>query len=150
MQRFEVSDEDWSGNARLDHAVVMLPLQVRGDIGIYSADATDVIKELTADGVDAAYLHDRQHRQWRILKGDVPYDLAIGFAGSLMATATWVALANVLRRLFQPGRQMRARVLKQQQRPDGSVDSTWFAFEGDAETFVGALTTLTEQGGKDV
>ena len=50
---------------------VILPLEVQGEVGVYSEAELTLKKDLTEAGIDADYLHDPQHRRWLGLHGPV-------------------------------------------------------------------------------
>ncbi|SRR6266851_2497253 len=64
-----------------DHDVIILPEALDGDAGIYRDELSSLAKEMRIAGLDAAYLHDQDHRTWSGRRGDpilVPILLAIG------------------------------------------------------------------------
>jgi hypothetical protein len=133
-------------DTRLDHAVVVLPSQLNGDVGIYSGQTTGLVKQLRTAGVDAAFLHDSQHKQWDVRMGDVPTELVIAFVGGLLSAATWAAVQTVLQNFVGSRSEVHARVVSQRQEPDGSVQNTWFAYRGDKDGFLTALSAMDLSG----
>ncbi len=123
----------------LSHDVVVLPSELDNDNGIYAESVSSLVKQLRRSGIDASYLHDAEHRRWRLRKSaDLPTELFIGVA----ASAVWSIIAAGFRKFLRPGTQVRAIVLRQQQDPNGSTRSTWFSYNGDADGFVQALRDI--------
>lgn len=127
---------------RLDHAVVVLPSRLNGDVGIYSGQTTGLVKQLRAAGVDAAFLHDSQHKQWDVRMGDVPIELVIAVVGGLLTNATWAAAQAVVQKFIGSSSEVHARVVRQRQDPDGAVENIWLAYSGPKDGFLTALSKM--------
>jgi hypothetical protein len=89
----------------LSSGVTVMPVQRNGDIGVYSNESTDLVKELRAAGVDASFLDPAEHREWRILmSADVVQAFVIAFLAGIASTAAWVAVGALLRDVSGTGR----------------------------------------------
>ena len=128
--------------AELPHDVVVLPLKIEGEVGTYPGHASQVAKDLRAGGIDAAFLHDSEHRQWRVLMGDLPMEIVIGIGTGIASAASWAALVAAFRQVFPPNSQVNARVFRQRRDADGTVRSAWLEYEGEVDGFLTALPQI--------
>ncbi len=65
----EVTAEWIEALDELPHDVVVLPEAIDDDTAVYRDELITFAKELRAEGVDAGYLHDAEHRTWSGRKG---------------------------------------------------------------------------------
>jgi hypothetical protein len=129
----------------LEHEVVFLPQEVEGDVGVYRDEQLTIVKELKAQGVDAAYLHDADHREWLSLKGaDVVVPLVVQFGISFLASGAWEIFAGLLLARF---RRSRLWVKMGRTVDKGSgAETEWFEATGDADSVTNALRIFAKGG----
>lgn len=126
-----------------EHDVVLLPQEIDGDIGIYRDEQTMVVKELRAQGVDAAFLHDSEHRHWLALKGsDIVIPLIVQFGVSFLASGSWELVANLLRGRF--GKATLAVKFGRTRELESGTETEWFEAEGDGDAVAEALRILAK------
>jgi len=134
---FQPADPPDLTDARLDHAVVILPQRMEGEEGVYRDEQLTLAKELRGEGVDADYAQDADHRLWHGLKGgDVLIQVTLGLGTSIVGSAVVGVVAAVLRRKFG-GRRLHLKVGRIS--ASGAVDAQWFEAEGDADDVLNAL-----------
>lgn len=134
----------------IEHDLVILPERIDGDIGIYRDELLTFVKALRAEGVDAAFLHDSEHREWLALMGDVPTSMLIGVASSFIGSAAWYAFLKLTG--AGPGSK-KVRIKFGRYNQDGAE---WFEGKGDAdgvnralEQFAGSKETDASEDGDD-
>lgn len=64
------------------HEVVILPVRIEGEQGVYRDAVLILKKQLAERGIDAAYMHDADHQLWEGMKGS-----ASSFRSSSASTA---------------------------------------------------------------
>ena len=114
------------------HDVVILPIRVQDDVGIYPDEVLTLKKQLRAQGVDADFLHDSDHRRWLGLKGEVVATIILGFVTS----GGVAAVQSMLTQRFA-GRRLRLRAARRRN-ADGSVVE-WFEADGSGDDVARAL-----------
>jgi hypothetical protein len=121
--------------------VVFFPERTEGEVGVYSDDLKAIVKQLRAEGVEAGYLHEAEHREWVGRRGVpllVPF--VIGIASSFIGTAAWVAFARILKGTFG---QQRLSVRYGKLNDDRSgIDGELFQAEGNADDVIKAIEKL--------
>jgi hypothetical protein len=81
-----------------DADLVVLPGRFEGDRGVYSDQLVSTVKNLRADGINARWYHDADHRLWSgersalVTLGVIPFIVGIG------SSAGWAGLARLLNR----------------------------------------------------
>jgi len=130
------------GSGPLPHDVVILPSCVDGDTGSYCSALVGLLGQLRADGMDAGYWHDGEHRRVRMGVDSVVLELAIGFGAAVAGGAAWEAIKAALEKATGTHTQVRVTVLRQRRGPDGVVSNDWFEFRGDPEWFITALSKV--------
>lgn len=113
----------------VDGEIVLLPAALDGDFGIYPNEDSTLAKELRAAGVAARYLHDPEHRQWQVLMGEVPVDLAVGVASSVIGSGLWDTFLAFLETKF-PSNDVHLRFVRQRRMPNGERTSTTLEVSG--------------------
>jgi len=126
----------------LRHDVVILPFKIDEGNGLYPGRLVHWAKDLRAEGLDAAYLDDPDHRRWNVLMGDLPSELAIGIGIGIAGNAAWAALVAAFRRVVPAKSQVAARVVRERRSGTGRVDRSWFEYKGDVEGFLEALPQI--------
>ena len=106
--------------------IIVLPLRVEIGFGIYDSSLIYLVKELRAEGVDAAFFHQSSQRQWQQLRGDVPVEVVLGIGCSVAGSAIWAILRRVFGRILGPDRaqNIRIKVLVERGDGDGSFERT--------------------------
>src|SRR5438270_1911579 len=130
---------------KLPNDIVILPLSIDDGNGLYPGRLVHLAKQLRAEGMDAAYLDDADHRRWNVLMGDLPTVIALGIGTSVLGSAAWAALVAGFRRVFPAKGKVSARVVRQRlDVVDGTVTNTWFEYEGEMEGFLQALPKIDD------
>lgn len=132
--------------APLKHDIVILPIGNDAGRGIYDPASSDVFKELRAAGVDVGYLHEGTARVWRVLKGDVPYDFAIGIASSVIGGVVLSAVQAAVAKIIEPAHAVRARLVRERKAADGGIAVQELHYEGPVEGFLEALSHVDDDG----
>jgi hypothetical protein len=128
-------------------AIVILPEEERGDVGVYSDSYLMIAKELRAQGVDISYKHDYAHRLWRGRKGlGIVTPLEIEVALAVIPSSFFFALQQLLDRRGSKD-SVKVRVVHVTGRTPSSADV--FEAEGSPAEVVEALRTF-EEGRGDV
>ncbi len=120
----------------------MLPSEETEGVGIYSLNSADLLKELKAAGVDAAFLHEPDQRRWRVLHGEVPVEFIMGVASSLVASGIWDIVKVRFRGLFDRNQELRCRIVTQHKTAGGEIHNSWLEYEGPLEGFLEVLPTV--------
>jgi hypothetical protein len=108
--------------------VVLLPSRLEGDHGVYPEALTGVVKALRADGVDAHWSHDADHRVWTGERSVVLDLVAIPFVVGIASSAGWAGLVRLLTR------RKGIVKLKVGYRKHPSVgEERWIELEGEAK-----------------
>ena len=123
-----------------ESAIVVLPVLVEGDLGVYSNEVSTLAKELRAAGVASDYLHDADHRQWRINMGEVPVDLVVGVASAIIGSGLWDAFVAFLTTRY-PRNEVRLRIVRQRRRPNGDRTNTTVEISGSGRQLRKLLET---------
>jgi hypothetical protein len=76
--------------------IVLLPTRLEGDHGVYPEALMGVVKALRADGVDAHWSHDPDHRVWSGERSVVLELVAIPFLVGIASSAGWAGLVRLL------------------------------------------------------
>lgn len=80
---------------RSEASVVVLPLKEVGGIGIYPLDTLTLVKRLRSTGVDAAYLHDSEHRRFVVRNSAIA--VVGAFLLGIASNAGWDGIKALLR-----------------------------------------------------
>jgi len=123
----------------LPHDLVVLPFKTDEGNGLYPGRLVHFVKDLRAEGIDAAYLDGPDNRRWNVKMGELPTELAIGIGVGIASNAAWAALVAAFRRLLPAKSQVVARVVRERRKGPGRIDRSWFEYEGDLEGFLKAL-----------
>ena len=110
--------------------ITVLPHSIKDDIGVYPNDSLTLVKELRAAGLDAAYMHDKAEREWRVQLGDVPTELLIAIVGAVAGGGVLEGLKILLLGRLR-NRKLTATIVRVKDAPSGERDSAWYHFEGD-------------------
>jgi hypothetical protein len=94
----EPVDEEWVElQDELPHDVVLIPEAVQGDVGVYRDEHIAFAKVLRAEGIDAGFCHDADHRTFSGRKGDpIVIPLVIGIAANVTTGAATIAVKRYL------------------------------------------------------
>jgi hypothetical protein len=131
----------------LSSAVTVMPIQRSGDIGVYSNESTDLVKQLRSVGVDASFLDPADHREWRILmSADVVQEFVIAFMAGIASKAAWVGVGALLRKRVRD-RKASVRIVEIESTPKG-FKAEWFKVDGDGPTIEAALIQRAKVKGK--
>jgi len=118
--------------------VVLLPINVDDEVGIYPQSSVFSAKDLRQAGIDAAFLDPSANRRFVLQQSaDVLLTLAIGVASN----AVWAGLSRYLRTMGAS--RMRLRVFRFRS-PDGGSLQGW-EVEGESEAVLDALDRLLEE-----
>lgn len=97
-----IDDEQLARIRSLTNEVVILPLRRTEDgIGVYSRSSLFLVKELRAEGLDAAYLDPPESRSFEVLESAVTADLismAIGCGSGLVTNTVWAGVQQFFAR----------------------------------------------------
>jgi hypothetical protein len=118
--------------------VVVLPSAVRDDgLGLYDDSLIDLVKELKAEGVDAAYAHTRDQRSWTGKKSFtfVAGSIAIG----IVSSAGWEGIRLLL--LRQKPRSSLTMKLARAKAPDGT-QWDWYELTGTGQEIATMMAEL--------
>jgi hypothetical protein len=125
------------GPGTFDGDLVVLPHDLDGDSGIYSDQLVTTMKTLRAEGIDARWLHDTNHRLWSGERSAVIDLWAIPFIVGIASSAGWTGLTALLRRRTGPVK------LKIGYRRDSSGnEERWIELEGNSADVAGELERL--------
>ncbi|MGA7088956.1 MAG: hypothetical protein WB116_11905 [Candidatus Dormiibacterota bacterium] len=127
--------------------IVILPEEMRGEIGVYSDASVTLAKRLRDQGLDASYQQDFQHRTWRGRKGGpLVTALDIEVAIPVLSDAFFFALQQLLE--WRGSRHpIKLRVAH---RVEGEFASSTDVFEGEGlHTEVVAAFRTFEEGRRD-
>lgn len=144
----EVTGEWIAGLDELPHDVVVLPEAIDDEVGVYRDELISFAKELRAQGVDAGYLHDPEHRTWSGRKGEallVPVIIAL--SANVATGAAMIALSRWLERTF-PKTSVRLRVTHKRS-GGGRRDKDSFAATGPGPEVAELLRAFEEERGDD-
>ena len=131
--------------ADLQHDLVVLPRKIAEDgTGLYDDSVIDLVKQLRAEGVDAAYLHDKDHREWIGEKGWTPAEIAliVSIAENLTSSAVWDGLKMILQRAHGGRGRAKLKACRVIQSPDGTKTQEWIEVEGEIDDVVKAIDAL--------
>lgn len=132
----EAPDIDVSELPSVD--VLIYPIAVEGEIGVYSEAVLTLGKRLRAAGVSAQYVHDRDHRTWLGLNGsELLSSIIVGIftSGGVAAVQSYLTQSVSQKRIkVKAGRKTEA---------DGS-SVEWFEGEGTPKDIVEAMKVVFE------
>jgi hypothetical protein len=123
-------------------AILILPEEERGDVGVYSDSYLMLAKELRAQGIEVAYKHDSEHRLWRGRKGlgvVTPLELQVSLA--VIPASFFFALQQLLDRRGSKD-PVKIRVVHMTEGTSSSADM--FEAEGSPAGVIEALRTFEE------
>lgn len=111
--------------------VIVLPDGERDGVGVYPEDELFMVKRLCAEGVNAQFQHDPEHRLFRCLRSDPGYAVfLLNVATGVASSAVYSLLATAIRR--NRDRKMHVRFTRRS-RPDGTVEEQFEATGPAAE-----------------
>ncbi len=111
-----VADEWVLDLDELPHDLVVLPEGLEGDVGIYREDLLAFPKLMRADGLDAGFLHDPEHRRFSGRKGDpILVPVVIAFVVNVVTTGAGIAIQHYIERRF-PDRTVKVKVIHRERR----------------------------------
>jgi hypothetical protein len=119
------SDSEIEERILASEGVLIVPVRVQGEIGIYTDDQLMLKKALIAEGIGAEFMHDADHRQWVGFKGPVIGEIIVGLATS----GTVAALQAYFIRLGSKHR-IRVRAARRIEQDGSRLD--WFEASGEA------------------
>ena len=123
------------------HDVLVLPRELGEDeIGRYHDTAIDLVKALRGEGVNAAFAHDPDNRQWIGEKSFLTY--ALDAVVGIFSSAAYEGLKIMLRRRHgqSPVRMRIARCVR-----TASGDTwEWYEVEGTGSDVAAALDQLNQ------
>jgi len=131
--------------ADLQHDLVVLPRKIADDgTGLYDDSVIDLVKQLQAEGIDAAYLHDADHREWIGEKGWTPAEIAlvVSIAENLASSAVWDGLKTILQRAHGGKGRVKLKACRVIQSPDGTKTQEWIEVEGENGDVAKAIDAL--------
>lgn len=132
----------------LQHDLVVLPREIADDgTGLYDDSVVDLVKQLRAEGVDAAYMHDADHREWIGEKAWTPTEIAlvISVAENLASSAAWDGLKMIIQRAHGGRGRAKLKVCRVIQSADGTTTREWIEVEGEIGDVVKAIDGLRAQ-----
>jgi hypothetical protein len=102
--------------------VVVVPTSRQGDIGIYDEGVDELVKDLSRDGIVAAWADDPRHRRTRGRKSaDVVISAILSFPFGVAGNAAWYAILNWLPLRLRRANDIADFEFFRQTRPDGST-----------------------------
>lgn len=119
--------------------VVVLPLRVGSDGGVYTEGTLMLVKSLRAAGVTAAYLHDPEGRKFEARKSAVSELVWVPLAVGVLSSASW----DLIRRLLLRVGPRRLRVDYTSLEQYGAHATTW-SVTGDAKSVLDAIERLRD------
>jgi hypothetical protein len=121
--------------------ILILPLLLEGDVGIYSQQALTLRKELASIGIDSDYLHDTAHRKWLGRHGPVIAEIVIGLAtsGAVAAFQSWLTQSL-------SGARVHVKAVRKVEADGSRLD--WFEAEGSGTDVAQLLETFRESTGE--
>jgi hypothetical protein len=125
------------GPRTFDGDLVILPHDLDGDRGIYSDQLTTTVKTLRAEGIDARWLHDADHRLWDGKRSAVVDLWIIPFIVGIFSSAGWTALTALVRRRTGPVKLK----IGYRKDPSGS-EERWIELEGNSADVAAELERL--------
>ena len=132
------------------HGLTVLPRERRGDAGVYGPGNEALVKQLRANGVEAAYLDEPHRRRWlELLGGDVTPDLIFAVGTGILSSALWSAVVAVLERVFGAKRKVRVNLVRQSRDERGALRNEWLEYEGPVEGLreaVGSVSHTHDDG----
>jgi hypothetical protein len=127
-----------AGSGAFDADLVLLPDRLDGDRGVYSDQLITAVKALRADGVDARWFHDVDHRLWHGERSAIVDLVVIPFVVGIASSAGWAALVGLLSRRSGPVK------LKVGYRKDPlRGEERWVELEGSSADVAAALEQLS-------
>jgi hypothetical protein len=139
MSDYQVSTSTVPGAVVPDADIVVYPLAMEGDIGVYSESVLTLVKEWRVEGVDVQYLHDANHRTWLGLNGAVIFTIVVGLFTSGAVATLQTLLTSKLQKVkvrLKAGRRIGA---------DGSSEE-WIEAEGTGSELAAVLEVWMEGG----
>jgi hypothetical protein len=85
-------------SSAFDADLVVFPDHFEGDRGVYSDQLVSTVKTLRADGIDARWYHDADHRLWSGERSALVTLVIIPFIVGIGSPAGWAGLAHLLSR----------------------------------------------------
>ena len=127
--------------------VVVLPVRIDGDVGIYDNALVHLVKELRAEGLDADFFNASSERRWQELRGDVPIEIVI--AAELSPVIIEV-IRLVLGRILDRGesRDIEFMWLRERGHADGSVERDRVEIRGPRDDVLDTLARYTTGSGE--
>ena len=125
------------GPSTFDGDLVILPYDLDGDRGIYSDQLATTVKTLRAEGIDARWLHDADHRLWSGERSALVDLWIIPFIVGIASSGGWTALTALVRRRTGPVKLK----IGYRRDPSGS-EERWIELEGDAADVAAELERL--------
>lgn len=123
-------------SSTFDADVVILPKRLDGNDAIYSDRLASIVKALRADGVDARWSHDADHRLWDGERSAFT-DLVLQFVVGVGSAAGWAGLARLL------GKRSGTVKLKVGYRKGPSDgEERWLELEGSSADLAATLDRL--------
>lgn len=147
-------EEPALSDARFTHAVVILPYSEEAGQGIYSSASARLVAGLRSQGIDAACLHDVNHRIIRERLFGVPtVELVIGFGTAVAGAGAWAGIVAAFKLLAERPAEahepVQAKLAVQRERHNGTTETLWFEYTGPADQLPDALAQLAHNQGNN-
>jgi hypothetical protein len=120
-----------------DGDLVILPHDLDGDRGIYSDQFATTVKALRAEGINADWLHDTDHRLWSGTRSAIVDLWMIPFIVGIASSAGWAALTAIMR--HRAG-QVKIKIGYRKD-PSGS-EERWIELEGSSADVAAELDRI--------
>jgi len=128
---------------RMETDVVVLPREFNEQgTALYDDSVLDLVKVLRADGVDAAFAHDTEHRSWI---GEKSAEIVISFIVGIASNAGWTGLYTLLRRRYA-NQQVRAKIARVMHRSD-STTWEWVEIAGPGDQVADIMRRQIDESG---